>query len=266
MKRSSLKLFLTTTIIFGGTLFIMNAGMACEKESETTPNVTGDIIEPSDTLHYSIAESGDTIMLAVDPALRSGRLTERDYIEVAEELGIEVATIKAVVDIEAGQDHKGFWAEGKPIINFDLSVFRKMAKRNGVNLAHAAKTHPVIFASPNTKKYGSYQAAQQARLDAAREVDNKTAIEGTFWGMFQIGGSHWKLFDFQSPDEFVEMMSRSERDQLELFATFITKSGMLPALKTKNWAAFARKYNGAGYARKGYHKRMAKAYAKYSKN
>ncbi len=35
-------------------------------------------------------------------------LTENDYREVAKELGVETAVIKAVVDVEAGTAHKGF--------------------------------------------------------------------------------------------------------------------------------------------------------------
>jgi hypothetical protein len=60
-------------------------------------------------------------------------------------------------------------------------------------------------------------------------------------------------------------MSRSERDQLELFAEFIRSTGLLKHLSNKNWAAFARGYNGPSYASRRYHTRLAQAYAKYSK-
>lgn len=191
------------------------------------------------------------------------RLTDEDFREVAEELGVEVAAVKAVVEIEAGAKHEGFWANGKPIINFDLSMFRKFAARNKINLSRYQRSHAVVFAKPNRARYGSYQAAQQARLDAARTIDDKTAIEGTFWGMFQLGGFNWKVCGTSSPDEFVRLMSRSERDQLELFAEFIRETGMLPLLKAKNWSAFARRFNGPTYARRGYHTRLARAYAKH---
>ena len=191
------------------------------------------------------------------------RLTDEDFREVAEELGVEVAAIKAVVEIEAGAKHEGFWANGKPIINLDLSMFRKFAARNKINLSRYQRSHAVVFAKPNRARYGSYQAAQQARLDAARTIDDKTAIEGTFWGMFQLGGFNWKVCGTSSPDEFVRLMSRSERDQLELFAEFIRETGMLPLLKAKNWSAFARRFNGPTYARRGYHTRLARAYAKH---
>lgn len=227
--------------------------------------VREDIIESGDTLFYTLTESGDTVRLSVEPAKRHGRLTEQDFIEVAQELGVEVAAIKAVVEIEAGKTHNGFWAENKPLINFDLTMFRRMAAKNKISLAGATKTHPVIFSKPNAARYGSQQAGQQARLDAAREVDDLSAIEGTFWGMFQIGGFNWKKCGTESPNEFVEMMSRSERDQLELFARFIIKTGLVKHLRNKNWAAFAKGYNGPGYAKRGYHTRMANAYARYKK-
>lgn len=192
-------------------------------------------------------------------------LSEKDYIEVAKRLGVEVAAIKAVVDIEAGASHQGFWTEGKPLINFDLSMFQKRAAKHGVNLNRYRKSHAVIFNKPNTAKYGSQQAAQQARLDAAMTIDPVSAIEGTFWGMFQIGGFNYKLCGARSHEEFVKKMSKSERSQLDMFAEFIINSGMLKSLQDKDWAAFARKYNGASYASRGYHTRLANAYARHSK-
>ena len=83
--------------------------------------------------------------------------------------------------------------------------------------------------------------------------------------MFQIGGFNWKLCGAKDVDEFFILMCRSERDQLDLFANFISSSNLVKYLKTKDWAAFAYRYNGPSYASRGYHTRLAKAYAKYSK-
>ncbi len=148
------------------------------------------------------------------------RLTDDDYAEVAAELDVEVAAIKAVVDIETGSRHLGFWKKGKAIINFDLSIYRTYAPRHNVNLSDARKRQPLIFRSPDVKKYGSTQAAQYARLEAAIEIDRESALESCFWGMFQIGGFNWKLCGCESVDEFCALMNRSERDQLKLFAAF----------------------------------------------
>ena len=101
------------------------------------------------------------------------------------------------------------------------------------------------------------------QLVNARKSNAQGANMGTFWGMFQIGGFNYKLCGCSDVDEFVRVMSESEFSQLELFAKFITNAGMLPDLRKKNWAGFARKYNGASYARRGYHTRMAAAYKKF---
>ncbi|MCI9285782.1 MAG: N-acetylmuramidase family protein [Muribaculaceae bacterium] len=187
-------------------------------------------------------------------------LTEEDFAEVAARLGVEVAAIKAVVEIEAGRTHEGFASPGHPLINFDLTMFRRFAKRRGVNLSKYSKTHSVVFNS-----HRGNQTRARRRLDAARTIHPHAAIEGTFWGMFQIGGFNWKKCGCSSIEEFEERMSRSERDQLDMFAEFITNAGLLKHLQNKNWAAFARGYNGPSYARRAYHTRMASAYAKHKK-
>lgn len=222
-----------------------------------------DLIEPEG---LTSAEWADSIRLLPDdrlPLRKFTKLTDEDFQEVAEELGVEVAAIKAVVDIEAGRAHEGFYKPGQPLINFDLSMYRKFAPRHGVSLSKAKKKAPEIFARPNTRKYGSYQGAQYARLDKARGIDEPSALEATFWGMFQIGGFNWKLCGCSSVEEFVELMSRSERDQLELFARLITNCGMLESLQNKQWLKFALKYNGPRARARGYHTRMASAYARY---
>ena len=224
--------------------------------------------EPDGIGHNYVVVGGDTLsvsFLPTDESLRHGRLSEHDFEEVAAELGVEVAAIKAVTGIEAGRTHEGFWSEGKPLINFDLGVYRARAARRGVNLKKYARSHSVIFNRPNTARYGSQQAAQQARLDAAMSIDSVSAIEGTFWGMFQIGGFNYARCGAKNHSEFVRLMSRSERDQLELFAAFIRNAGLLPALQRKDWRAFARGYNGPSYASRGYHTRLASSYAKHAK-
>lgn len=195
---------------------------------------------------------------------RYAELTEKDYREVADELDVEVAAIKAVVEVEAGPGQKGFWTEGKPLVNFDATMYGRFAPRCGVSLKKARKSHPEIFARPDARRYGSTQAAQQARLEAAVGIDAESAYLSTFWGMFQIGGFNWRKCGAKSIDDFVSRMSRSERDQLELFAAFIRyDTRMLKAIKGKKWLKFALIYNGPKAKSRGYHKRLESAYRKH---
>ena len=249
-----LLLFLTAT--FGGLAGLYASEPEVYLPAPDAPPEAGDLL-PGDSLRLPLPVEDLT------PDRHFSRLSDEDFREVAGALGVEVAAIKAVVDIEAGKAHEGFFEPGKPIINFDLAMYRKFAPRHGVSLAKAKKKAPEIFARPNRAKYGSYQAAQYARLDAARDIDEESALESAFWGMFQIGGFNWKLCGCESVGEFVRLMSRSERDQLELFGRLITNCGMLQPLQKKQWLKFALKYNGPRAKARGYHKRMASSYARH---
>lgn len=226
---------------------------------------------PADTLSQGVnvleyREITDTIsMTPAQLPSRYSKLTDEDYQAVAAELGIEVAAMKAVVDVEAGRAHVGFYKPGLPIINFDIAMFRRFAGKRGIRTADYARSHAGAFAGLNPRKYGSTQAAQYARYNAACGIDSAAAIEGTFWGMFQIGGFNWKICGCSSLDDFVERMSFSEREQLELFATFLISTGYDKYLRAKNWSTFARRYNGPAYARRGYHTKLASAYKRHSK-
>lgn len=218
----------------------------------------GNVVEVS-------ADSAASDSAAEVDSLRYRTLTPADYQAVAEELDIPVACIRAVVEIEAGTKSEGFNPDNTPLINFDLTMFRQNARRHKINLNKYKASHAVVFAAPNVRKYGSRQAAQYARLDAAMTIDTVCALESTFWGMFQIGGFNWKLCGCGSVREFVHKMSYSEREQLELFAAFLKARNLTGYLRDKNWAAFSLRYNGPSYKKRGYDTRMAAAYAKYSK-
>lgn len=207
------------------------------------------------------AKTGEETSVRVDSVPEEDRdarythLTETDFRIVAEELGVEAAVIKAVVSIEAGAQMKGFWAPGVPVINFDRTMYLKY--RNKVPSTSGAKGETV------PEGLTGYARQEWTQLINARKNNAQGANMGTFWGMFQIGGFNYRLCGCGSVDEMVRLMSYSELEQLELFAAFIRNAGMLDDLRAKNWAKFARKYNGASYARRGYHTKMAAAYRKF---
>ena len=192
-----------------------------------------------------------------DPADRYTKLTDQDFAFVAEELGVEVAAIKAVVLIETNNQMQGFWAPGVPVINFDKVMYNRF--RQKVASKEGAKGEKVPAG------LSGHALREWTQLIDARKVNAQGANMGTFWGMFQIGGFNYKLCGCETVDEFVKLMSESEFRQLELFATFIRKGGMLDDLKKRNWAGFARKFNGPRYAKRGYHTKMAAAYKKLKK-
>lgn len=190
----------------------------------------------------------------IEEQSRYSGLSDKDFELVATELGVEVAAIRAVVSIEAGNQMKGFFAPGVPVINFDNSMYSRFRHRASGGGVKGEKVPEGL---------SGYALREWTLLVNARKVNSNAANMGTFWGMFQIGGFNYSKCGCESIDEFVRLMSYSELEQLELFAAFITNTGMLDDLRKKNWAGFARKYNGASYKRRGYHTKMANAYNKF---
>ena len=195
-----------------------------------------------------------TKMPEEDTKVRYKTLTDEDFRLVAKELGVEVAAIKAVVKIEAGPKLEGFWAPGVPVVNYVQSLFNKYNGKTKGRKLKDAKVPPGLT---------GYALKEWTSLTNARKTNADAADMGSYWGMFQIGGFNYKLCGCESVEEMVAKVCESEFSQLEMFAVFIQNSGMLEALKKKDWAAFARKYNGPSYAKRGYHTRMAKEYANF---
>lgn len=187
-------------------------------------------------------------------------LTENDFRKIAEELDVEVSAIKAIIEVEAGKSLSGLTSDGKPVVNYSAKTFLKKAAKKGVNLLKARKEHPKAFASPSRDMSENY-----IRLSEAMAVDTAAAVESTFWGMFQIGGFNYRKCGVETHSEFARRMGESEHEQLELFATFLRNCGMVEAIRQKNWRKFASMYNGPSYAKRGYHKKLADAYARYKK-
>lgn len=189
-----------------------------------------------------------------DREVRFETLTEEDFRIVAGELGVEVAAIKAVAKIEAGAAFKGFWAPGVPVANYSQTLFNRYKAKTKGPKATGAKV-------PDGLK--GYALKEWTALTNARKINEDAANMATYWGMFQIGGAHYKQCGCQNVGEMVALVSASEFSQLEMFGVFIRNAGMLENLRAKEWAAFARKYNGPAYAKRGYHTRMAKEYAAF---
>ena len=220
-------------------------------ETEVKPDQRGGSMEDDMTELVSLVLSD---MPEADEKVRFKTLTDDDFRIVADELGVEVAAIKAVVRIEAGPKLEGFWAPGVPVANYVQSLFNKY---NGKTKGRKIKDAKVPTG------LSGYALKEWTSLTNARKTNADAADMGTYWGMFQIGGFNYKLCGCQTVEEMVNKVCESEFSQLEMFAVFIRNSGMLDALRKKDWAAFARKYNGPSYAKRGYHTRMAKEYANY---
>ena len=182
-------------------------------------------------------------------------LTIKDYQEAAKLLNCEVAAIRAVAEVESKGD--GFLPDGRPTLLFERHVFHK--KTGGKYSA----TYPDI-SNKTAGGYGKGGANQHIRLAKAANLNRDAALESASWGKFQIMGYHWKELGYKSLQSFINAMYESEAKHLEAFVRFIQVNGLADELRNKQWAKFARAYNGPNYEKNNYHTKMANAYKKYT--
>src|SRR5690606_20437314 len=92
----------------------------------------------------------------------------------------------------------------------------------------------------------------------------EAAYAAASWGLFQIMGYHYAALGYESVTEFVGDMQLGERQQLEAFGRFLQANGLVSYLRNRQWAEFARRYNGADYAVNQYDVKLRDAYHKYT--
>ena len=183
-------------------------------------------------------------------------LIEADFKWAAAMLGCSVPAIKAVCEVEAPQG--GFNPDGTPRTLFEGHKFHQFTG------GRFSGTHPNISYPKWTKQhYGRSWQAEQGRLQVAMALDRDAALKSASWGKFQIMGFNHADAGHPTLQGFVNAMYAGEGAQLESFVNLITKWGLAPALRSRDWAKFARVYNGAGYAANKYDDKLAAAYRKY---
>jgi hypothetical protein len=188
-------------------------------------------------------------------------ISEKAWKETAVWLGVETAALKAVAEVESGG--KGFLPDGQPVILFEPHIFYRQLRERGYDVISLREKHPdIIYPTWGQRPYGK-SSEQHGRLARAVQIDREAALYSASWGRFQIMGFNWAACNAASLQDFINLMYASEEGQLRLLAGFLRARGLVDALRKKDWTAFARGYNGAGYAKNQYHKKLAHAYQKY---
>lgn len=191
----------------------------------------------------------------------SKKITDTQIQAQAKSLGIEVAALRAVMEVEC--KGSGFNSDNTPVILFERHIFRQrmIANKRDLDLALAMRERPDLC-SKSAGGYGLY-SAQHGRLNAAAQYHRDSALESASWGLGQVMGYHWKALGYPTLQNFINAMYRDEASQLEAMCRFIKVNNLVNALKNKDWKAFARGYNGAAYAKNSYDIKLANAYKKW---
>lgn len=184
-------------------------------------------------------------------------LTRADFEVAAQLLGCDVASIMAVAEVESYGS--GFNPDDTPVTLFEGHKFHQFTDGR-----FDAKYPTLSYPKWTREHYGKTWQAEQDRLQLAMGLDREAALKSASWGRFQCMGFNHGLAGFEKLQDFVNAMYASERKQLMAFVSFVINTGLAPALRSQDWAAFAAGYNGAGFAKNKYDVKMAAAFDKFS--
>jgi murein L,D-transpeptidase YcbB/YkuD len=185
----------------------------------------------------------------------------------AKESGIAPAALLAVVEIESAG--KPYEADGKtPRFLFERHKFyseledhasaEKLAVAIQRGLAHQGWKRSTQYADQGTS------AGRLSLLARAAEVDRECAYRACSWGLGQTMGFHAERLGYPNAVAMVEAMKEGGvRVQVDCMVKEILRNNLDRHLAKRNWAAFARGYNGPRYAENSYDTKLAKAYAKW---
>lgn len=188
--------------------------------------------------------------------------TVRAIGSIAARQNVPAAALQAVAEIEsAGKVFATVGGRNEPLIRIEGHYFYRRLKEPARSKAVAAG-----LASPRAGvvKNPAGQDGRWRMLAKMLLIDAQAAYESVSWGLGQVMGAHWAWLGFASVTEFVNLARSGAAGQVEIMARFIEKAGLVDELQRLDFTAFARGYNGPGYAANGYHTKMAAAYKRLS--
>lgn len=189
-------------------------------------------------------------------AARPRCLTREQIDHAATEHGVEGAALRAVIRVETG-GRSGFLPDGRPRILLERHVLWKRLQIRRIDPGPLGRAHPELCGpdwNPRRYPYGS-EAGQWTRVDTVaayggahglRESYAKAAWEACSWGLFQLLGMNYADAGFPDVVQLKRAHEAGEAEQLEAALRWMTHTGVLEALRKRDWSHFAFRYNGPG--------------------
>jgi N-acetylmuramidase len=183
-------------------------------------------------------------------------LSDEAMLAAAQDLGCELAAIKAVAEVESRG--AGFDSTGRPTVLYERQIFSRQCTPKGRFDSMPDISAPVGYGRGN---YGNTESQWQ-KIAKAYALDPVAALKAPSWGMFQVLGENHRACGYDHVADFVRLMVTSQVGHLQVFVSFIKANpSLLKAIRARDWATFARWYNGKEYATFKYDEKMAAAYA-----
>jgi hypothetical protein len=182
-------------------------------------------------------------------------LTKAGFDAAVAALEAEAASLWSVLMVET--KGFGFLPDRRPIILFERHIFHDRTD------GKFSKDHPDI----SNKDSGGYigGAAEYDRLARAIGLNRQAALESVSWGLPQIMGFNATSIGYDSAEDMITRFKANEGAQLDGMVRFVRHNKKLAqALKDKSWETFARIYNGPGFAKNEYDKKLARFHAQFA--
>lgn len=205
--------------------------------------LSGEISTALNEFDSNSANSASSANIANLSGGDSKRLTDQQILELCRAFGYDYNMIKAFIKVES--QGGGYDKLGRLKIQFEPHYFKRFTGRvirNGVEGA--------------TAEWKAFNEAAAINLSAAKK--------STSWGMGQIMGSNHKAAGHNTVEDMVTAFEQSEFNQLKGMLNFIKADKRLErAIKALDFPNVAKYYNGAGYRKYSYDKKLADAYQYY---
>lgn len=186
---------------------------------------------------------------------KAKRLDDIDLPRIGARIGVGEDEIHAILDVEAAG--RGFDSKGRPTMLFEPHVFyRELGP--GPERDAAVKAG---LAYPRWKR--DYPKDSYPRLLRAMKINMEAALRSCSWGLGQIMGFNCIAAGYATAKDMVLDFLDDEENHLNAMITFIITAKLDRFLRARDWAGFAKGYNGPGFAKNGYDRKLAQAFHKW---
>ncbi|WP_051346573.1 N-acetylmuramidase domain-containing protein [Bradyrhizobium sp. th.b2] len=182
-------------------------------------------------------------------------------VQAAKAEGWPASALLAVVECETSG--KPFEQDGHtPSLLFERHKFySELQKHQPSKLKSAIMAGLAIPKWSRNTQYKD-QGTSAGRLNViakARKIDEEVANRAASWGLGQTMGFNAERLKYPNATEMVDELSKGIAEQIDALVREIKTSHLDKFLIAKNFASFARGYNGAGYKQNNYDTRMKTA-------
>lgn len=183
-------------------------------------------------------------------------VSDAQMMAFAKRLGGSLKQIRAVSAVESGGS--GFLVTGQPKILWERHHFWKRLQLN-LPLISNPKPGGYTLDADSDGINDSWEKLAEAAMYAPA-----WAIESCSWGRFQVMGFWWEKLGYESAIDFAWSMRESEAGHFEALVRYIQFNRLAPAFRAlsadpETCRAFAKGYNGPGYVKFDYHRKLAEA-------